>query len=174
MRSGEPRVPSTRQLVPVAVIAVIAGALLYAGWQVGWSGAAPVCDACGRAVHLASRVDGTVAGRKLTFCCAACALRASEAQPLVIAALHDHETGDALAPDQAVAVMGSNVNLCTGEHVHMDADKEASDLHYDRCSPSVLAFKDAASAERFRAQHGGVVTPFAELLAAAETRRAQP
>jgi hypothetical protein len=149
----------------LAVIGVIAGLLVYLGWQTLERPDHAVCSVCERVVHLASRVDGDANGDALTFCCAACALRAEKQQerPIRLTRVFDYESGTALAPEDATAVVGSNVNLCMRDHVLMDSHKETSELHFDRCSPSVLTFGSAAAAESFRAEHGGVTRTFADL-----------
>lgn len=154
-----------RQAAPLLLLLAAGGALLYVGWTTLDRPDGAACAVCGRAVHLASRVDASSGDEALTFCCAACALRAKEQQgrEIEISRVFDYESGEALSPDQAVAVVGSDVNLCMREHVLMDSHKEASELHFDRCSPSVLAFSSPRAAEAFRAEHGGVVKPLSEL-----------
>jgi len=49
------------------------------------------------------------------------------------------------------------------EHVLMDDRKEASELHYDRCAPSALAFASREAAAKFQAEHGGVVKTFSDV-----------
>jgi nitrous oxide reductase accessory protein NosL len=48
----------------------------------------------------------------------------------------------------------------------MNADKRASDVHYDRCSPSILAFAQRSDAAQFAREHGGEVLRFSELVSA--------
>lgn len=162
--------PDLRRYVPVMLIASIAGGLLYLGWTTLNQPSEVACTACDRAVHLASRVDGISDGESLTFCCAACALRAKaqDVPDLRVTRVFDYVSGRPLDPQQAVTVVGSEINLCMREQVLMDAHKEASPLHFDRCSPSVFAFSTEAAAERFRAAHGGAVRPFVELEASFE------
>ena len=157
--------PHFRRYTPLALIGLLAGALLYAGWQTLDHPGHTACSVCGRAVHLASRVDADAGGESLTFCCAACALRAEDqqARPIRLTQVFDYSSGEALEPEAATAVVGSNVNVCMREHALMDARKEAHDLHFDRCSPSVLAFKSREAAELFRTQNGGRVRPFSNL-----------
>lgn len=124
-----------------------------------------MCSECGRPVHLASRVDGESDGETLTFCCAACALRAGKQQDrdIRLTQVFDYESGEALSPDQAFAVMGSDVNHCMRDHVLMDHHKEPSELQFDRCAPSILAFRNKRAAEAFQGRHGGAVTKFSDL-----------
>jgi len=163
--SGAQTMSNLRRYAPLALICLLAGAMLYVGWQILDHRDHAACSVCGREVHLASRVDGEADGEALTFCCAACALRAEnqEERPIRLTQVFDYRSGEPMAPQDAVAVVGSNVNLCMREHALTDARKETHDLHFDRCSPGVLAFKSEVAAEQFRAEHGGVRKSFAEL-----------
>ena len=156
---------NVRRYAPVALIVVIAGALLYLGWTTLNPSSGATCSVCARPVHLAARVDGVAGDDSLTFCCAACALRSREqdAPPLEVTRVFDYVSGQGLDPSQATVVVGSDINLCMREHVLMDDRKEASELHYDRCAPSVLAFASQQAADRFRTEHGGVAKSFADL-----------
>ncbi len=156
-----------RRLAPLVLICLLAGALLYVGSTTLRQSDQATCSVCDRPVHLASRVDGDADGESLTFCCAACALRTEkqEARKIRLTRVFSYQSGEALAPEDAVAVVGSDINLCMRNHVLTDNQREPTELHFDRCSPSVLAFASKAEAERFRAEHGGIVQPFAGLEA---------
>ena len=154
-----------RRYTPFVLMFAIAGALLYLGWTTLNPSSGATCSVCRRPVHLASRVDGVAGDDSLTFCCAACALRSQEqdTSPLEVTRVFDYTSGQGLDPSKATVVVGSEVNLCMREHMLMDDRKEASELHYDRCAPSVLAFESQQAADEFQAKHGGVVKSFADL-----------
>lgn len=154
-----------RRLTPVLIILLIAGALGYLGWTTFEDPSRVVCSACGRAVHAATRVEGVSGGEAVVFCCAACALRAETqlGAAVTITRVFDYESGKALAPEGAVAVVGGDLNMCMREQVLLGAEGQAADLQFDRCDPSVLMFSGNEAAEHFRAQHGGRVVPFSEL-----------
>jgi hypothetical protein len=156
---------NVRRYTPFALMFAIAGALLYLGWATLNPSSHTTCSVCARPVHLASRVDGVAGDDSLTFCCAACALRAREqdAPSLEVTRVFDYVSGQEIDPSQASVVVGSEINLCMREHILMDDRKEASELHYDRCVPSVLAFASQQAAYEFRAEHGGVVKSFTDL-----------
>ncbi len=69
---------NSRRYAPAVLTVVVAGALVCLGWMTLDRASQATCSVCGRAVHLTSRVDGVAEGEALTFCCAACALRAKE------------------------------------------------------------------------------------------------
>ena len=72
-------------------------------------------------------------------------------------------TGEKLSPAEAFIVKGSDVNMCAQTRELVDEEKRPADLHYDRCSPSILAFKQKSEAMEFVRQHGGQVSPFSEI-----------
>jgi hypothetical protein len=75
-------------------------------------------------------------------------------------------TGAKLSPEDAFVVRGSDVNMCVHTRELMDADKRPADLHYDRCSPSLIAFAKRSEAMQFVREHGGKVLPFSEVASA--------
>lgn len=139
----------------------------YAGWRVSRSWGPELCQACSRPVHAHTRTVGLVGKRRELFCCPACALTAhdQDGKPVRIVELTDYETNSPLAPSQAYVVRGSDVNTCAQQHGPMDMDKQPTMVHFDRCSPSMLAFVDRAEAARFAAAHGGDVLPFSQVAA---------
>ncbi|HXG32736.1 MAG TPA: hypothetical protein VNJ11_05180 [Bryobacteraceae bacterium] len=76
----------------------------------------------------------------------------------------DFESLRPLRPEETFLVSGSDVNLCTRREPLVDASKHAFEEHYDRCSPSFLAFASRERAEAFARSHGGTVVPAARLL----------
>ena len=119
-------------------------------------------------IHAHSRTVGTVNGRARTFCCPACALseHEQEGKPIRITQLTAFLTGEKLSPPDAFIVKGSDVNMCAQTRELVDDQKRPADLHYDRCSPSMLAFKQKSEAVEFVREHGGEVRPFSEIASA--------
>jgi hypothetical protein len=109
-----------------------------------------------------------VNGKAKVFCCPACALseHEQEGRPIRITELTAFLTGEKLSPAEAFIVKGSDVNMCAHTHEVMDDEKRPADLRYDRCSPSMLAFKQRSEAVSFVREHGGQVLPFTEIAAA--------
>lgn len=157
--------PNPRSILPFAVLLMLGAALVLAGWWALAPQEASACSVCGRPAHLAARVIGEADGQSLTFCCAACALRAESQQdrPIRVTQVSNYLTGEPLAPEQATAVVGSEINVCMRDHRPADPREGGHELHFDRCAPSVLAFPTQAAAEQFRSQYGGEVRPFTEL-----------
>lgn len=156
-----------RWLVALAMIAIAIG-LAYTGYLTYRGPQGEQCYACQRAIHAHSRTVGLVNGRARVFCCPACALseHEQEGKPIQVTELTAFLTGAKLSPTDAFVVKGSDVNMCARTHELMDADKRAADVHFDRCSPSMLAFGRRDEAVQFAREHGGEVLPFKEIIAA--------
>ena len=149
--------------VPVVLLA-IAG-LGYAAWRVVQSRGQETCQACQRAVHHHTRTVGIAEGKREIFCCPACALseHRQTGRQVRITELTDFESGTRFSPDHAYVVRGSDLNPCVQHTSTLDRDKQPLHVHFDRCSPSMLAFAHQEAAATFAKQHGGQVVRFQEL-----------
>ena len=159
---------SVRKLAVMAIVAVVALAVGYAGW-LGYHRSQPeLCYACQRQIHSHSRTVAMAKGRSRLFCCPACALSEQDqlGKQVRVTELTSFLTGAKLSPDGAYVVKGSDVNMCAHTHELIDADKRSADIHFDRCSPSLLAFARQSEAVQFSREHGGTVFPFREVAKA--------
>jgi hypothetical protein len=68
-----------------------------------------------------------------------------------------------LKPETSFLVRNSDVNPCV-QHHHPDVGENSQPLesHFDRYTPSVLAFEDQKSATGFAGEHGGQVVKFSD------------
>ena len=147
---------------------LIAAGLGYGGFKVYRATLPEQCYACTRVVHAHMRTIAIVNGKAKVFCCPACALseHEQEGRPIRITELTAFLAGEKLSLAEAIIVKGSDVNMCAHTHEVMDDEKHPADLRYDRCSPSMLAFKQRSEAVSFVREHGGQVLPFTEIAAA--------
>lgn len=152
-------------IVFAAVLALVA--LGFAGWHFVIQREQQSCRACSRPVHDHSRTIAIVDGKSGVYCCPACALSEHRqvAKPVQVTELADYDGGGALNPADAVIVRDSDVILCKRHEAAVSPDKQPLHAHFDRCSPSILAFRDMKAAQRFAAQHGGQIQRFAALAA---------
>lgn len=148
------------------VLAVLA--LGLAAWRTFAHEDAGQCYACKRPIHAHSKTVALVEGRSRLFCCPACALSQHQqaGKPIKVTQLTSFPTGEALSPDNAYVVKGSDVNMCERTKGLLDADTRPADLHYDRCAPSLIAFAQRDEAVQFTREHGGEVMPFSQAAAA--------
>lgn len=125
------------------------------------------CSACSRSVQMHTKVTATVNRKKMVFCCPACALwmHRQSNQPVNIATLTDFTSGEALGPEEAYVVIGSTVNPCLGDdHMLVDPSKQPNRLDFDRCTPSMLVFRERDVARSFAAENSGTLTEFSRLV----------
>ncbi|MBI1355743.1 MAG: hypothetical protein GC160_15495 [Acidobacteria bacterium] len=156
-----------RSIVVGIVLVVIVGLLGYFAWDTYEARQASVCSVCSRPLHSGSSVMAKVNGESQHFCCAACALwteRQTGAE-VEITQASDYTSGSVLDPSEVTFVVGSSVNHCLQQHsvfdsqrTTLDQAKEAGTLEFDRCSPSILAFRTKSAAARFADQKGGRLT----------------
>ena len=160
-------------VVGIALI-VMLGLFGYFAWETFQARQATECAMCNRPLHRGSSVLAEVDGDSQRFCCAACALWAGRqtGDEVKITQVMDHDTGAELDPSEATFVVGSRVNHCLQQHsvfdpsrTALDAAKETSTLEFDRCAPSVLAFRTRAAAARFAEQEGGQLADIGGLRA---------
>ncbi|MBV6433543.1 MAG: hypothetical protein IANPNBLG_03721 [Bryobacteraceae bacterium] len=150
----------------LAILFIIAALAGYAGWRMR-AGNADSCQLCARPLHARSKVTGLLEGKRKTFCCPACALTAHRQlrEKVRILQLTDYATDTPLDPAAAFIVKGSNVNHCVHGHAPLDRDHQPSAMDFDRCSPSLIAFRNERDAMEFIHNHGGRLERFSDLAA---------
>ena len=124
-----------------------------------------ICQHSWREIHPGVLTIAEVDGKETRFCCPACALTTAEqtGKPVRVLRLSDFYTHQPLEPAAAFLVRGSEANLCTHPHPLVSEEKQPLDVHFDRCAPSILAFRSREEAEAFRQEHGGEVLRLADL-----------
>lgn len=131
------------------------------------SHAGEVCRACQRPVHEPTSTVGILDGKRVTFCCPACAISEGKqlGQTVRVTAVTDFDTEEEIAPESAFLVKGSDVNPCSKHAPMPTSDKRPMQVAYDRCAPSLLAFSSRAAAETFAHDHGGALLTWREAAA---------
>lgn len=149
------------------VIVALAG-LGYTGWRYVEQRNAQSCKACTRPVHYHMKTVGVVDGRPSVYCCPACALsdHQQSGKPVVVVELTDYFTNSPLRPESSYVVRNSDVNPCLQLNPAVGESHQPLESHFDRCSPSVLAFQDQRSANSFANKHGGQVVTFSDFASA--------
>lgn len=152
--------------VLLAVLVIVSG-LSYAGWKIIAGPDAHICTACQRPVHRGSQTRAIADGKTSTFCCPACALsqRKQTGRRIDVVSVTNFEDGTTVDPAGTYLVRGSEMSSCSHQMPHLAPDKQPTQAHFDRCSPSILAFSTKAAAVRFAQQHGGEVLPYSVIAA---------
>lgn len=146
---------------------VVLGGLGYSGWLYFAQLEHQTCRACSRPIHDHSRTVASIDGKPGYYCCPTCALTEHQqaGKPVLITQVTDYLGGVALVPSESYIVRNSDVNPCTRHEAALTPDKHPMHPHFDRCSPSMLAFREMKTARAFVAEHGGQVLRFTELAA---------
>jgi len=121
-----------------------------------------VCAICDRPIH--PEMISTVVladGRRLPACCPRCALHHRDLHATEVRRIEvtDHAGGVRLPLEDAFLVDGSDQTPCLGHAPNVDPSGVALHTCYDRCVPSLIAFKDEAAARAFIGDHGGTLRP---------------
>ncbi len=132
------------------------------------------CDICGRAIHAAHeaivlRKDGA----KVHNCCPRCALHYEQNHPGQIAQLlvTDQVTGQKLDAQKATYVEGADVQICGPmTEAPLREPGVEYDRTFDRCLPTLVAFKDGNAARDYQAIHGGRLLTYAQAVESVKTR----
>ena len=148
----------------LAAVVIISG-LSYAGWKYVRDRSEESCTACRRPVHGDTRTTALIDGQRKTYCCPACALseHRQTGRSVELTSLTDYLTRSPVRPADGFLVRGSDVQSCSHAAVPVGLDKHPMTSHFDRCSPSLIAFARRPDAEAFTKEHGGRVLAFTDI-----------
>ena len=147
------------------ILVAVAGYAVFEYQRQARENAENVCQICWRPVHDSMLTVGEVSGEEKRFCCPACALTTAQqsGQPVRLTRLTDFNTNQPLDPKAAFLVRGSDVNLDMHSQPLVDQEKRPVPVHFDRCTPSILAFRSREEAQAFLKEHGGELLQIADL-----------
>lgn len=135
---------------------------------------AGMCPFCDRMVHPATEYRLNVNGHELTACCPRCGIHAQvnrEHGSSTCAWATDVNTGQTVAAEAATYVEGGDVQYCTHDDQAMTREPHSVSVRaYDRCLPTLVAFKTSQEAEAYQQQHGGRVLSYTQALASVRER----
>ena len=124
------------------------------------------CVLCNRDID--SRMETILTlenGGEKKVCCIKCAFGYESENPKKVSAIKvtDFATGEKLKPEGAFYLYGSDFAPYCSKKVMFDQAKIPFVLCYDRCLPSVIAFKTEQGAKIFMKEHGGRILTLVEL-----------
>lgn len=121
------------------------------------------CEVCLRPIHdsQAYRVELTD-GSGATSCCPRCGIhhQLEHIDRVARAWATDHATGERIAAGRAHYVEGSDVRDCNPHPKPLREPGVAYEMTFDRCLPSLVAFKTQQEARSFQGRHGGRVLSY--------------
>jgi hypothetical protein len=139
----------------------LTASLLFAAW-LGCGGEPRLCEVCRRSLHADVQATLVLAdGDRVHACCPRCALHYMERNADRVARMEvtDHGGGGSIAIADAYLVEGSDRTPCLEHHVVADETGVPLRICYDRCMPSLIAFRSEENARAFIAEHGGTLLP---------------
>lgn len=150
-----------------ALVAIVVGAILtYRREQRRET--ADTCPFCDRMVHPVTAFRLTVNNHAVTACCPRCGMHAMlnhEQGAPGKAWATDVDTGEKVPADSATYVEGGDVQYCAhGDHPVEREPNGVSVREYDRCLPTLAAFKTPDEAGKYQHEHGGKVLTYAQAM----------
>ena len=127
---------------------------------------AELCPFCDRVVHPATAYHVRIGNHTMAACCPRCGMHAQVQGNPGAASATDVNTGERVPAESATYVEGGDVQYCT--HGDQPITREAQGVsvrEYDRCLPTLVAFKTPQEAEAYQQQHGGRVLSYTQALA---------
>ena len=126
-----------------------------------------ICEVCQRPVHAGMGYRLVLAKGSQTACCPRCGIHYDLNHPGIVHAAFakDFYTGAEIPAEKAYYVEGGNEVYCA--HVKPLERKElesSAQLAYDRCLPTLVAFKTRPEAETYQKEHGGRVLNYAQAV----------
>jgi nitrous oxide reductase accessory protein NosL len=127
------------------------------------------CSLSGRAIHRGMGVRIQLEGRGPSrACCLRCVTAYSEqtGKTVRVLSVTDYVSHARVSPERAFYVVGSHVTPCAGPRADVTANRRELPLRdWDRCLPSIIAFARREDALQFRAEEGGGIESFDEVVA---------
>jgi hypothetical protein len=120
------------------------------------------CEVCGREIHPQVRAELILKdGHRVRACCPRCALHDREGKGAGVREIRvtDRGAGSLLPLERAWMVEGSDETPCLDRPPLSDPTSLPMHLCYDRCVPSLIAFRDESAARAFALDHGGSIRP---------------
>jgi hypothetical protein len=132
------------------------------------------CGVCERELHPGVGAELILAsGQRVSTCCLRCALHFEEGieTPARRIMVEDHTGSGLLDAAAAYVVKGSRLNPCMLPPPRDGRTRVPLKLSYDRCAPSMIAFRRERDARAFIAEHGGTLQPPGHFMDAGTPRR---
>ena len=126
-----------------------------------------LCAECQRPIHDATFYRIFLSGDEIEdVCCPRCGLNFQrERVDVVHTQVADFYSRERFSSSQAYFVENSGVHLCCSEEdIQWDRSGAQYSRTWDRCLPSLVAFRSKESARRFQNEQGGFIRTYQQLL----------
>lgn len=152
-----------RQIIAGIIIATLAATATYYYWRQE----PDICQICRRPMHDATSFFVTLEdGQEVELCCPRCGMRfmagREDVESSVVA---DYLSEERIPASKAFYVVGSSVHpFCSEAEILHDRSGIEYERTWDRCLPSVIAFRTREDAREFQAQYGGEIAQYDQLI----------
>lgn len=158
-------------ILGLVLLGAIFAAALWGAKQM-YAPSPKICQVCSRAIHQGQEFTLTrTDGKQLIACCPRCGLHYAlhHSGEVTRTVATDFASGETLAADQAVYVETTAVSFCS-EHLVERGETGVEQLQWDRCMPSLVAFRTRDEAERFHRFYGGRLLSYQESVESVRLR----
>jgi hypothetical protein len=126
-----------------------------------------VCRVCQRGMHQGVTYRLELASEIEDACCPRCGMHYQIEHPGTVkkALATDLNTGHFITAEKATYVEGGNVAYCTMHSTPVERQPQGVAVRdFDRCLPSLVAFRMRQEAETYQKQHGGEVLEYSQAM----------
>jgi hypothetical protein len=153
-------------IITLAALAAIAGVSIWAYRSVTRP-PEDLCRVCERTLHGGVTYRLELATGKEDACCPRCGMHYQIEHPGVVkkAWATDLTTGEFIAAGSAYYVEGGDIEYCTMHSSPVERKPQGVSVReYDRCLPSLVAFRTEQEAAAYQRQHGGRVLNYQQAV----------
>lgn len=153
----------SKKLIPVGIIIVIIAVASSVFLLEQRKVSSSLCPACNREIHSDWAYTITFKnGTRERLCCAKCGIfeQLNKQADAASATATDFATGKPIEATKALYVWNSNVEHCPIPQKQEWLNKQPMQLVWDRCIPSLIAFRSRQEAEKFQSEHGGNILDY--------------
>lgn len=158
----------------VAFVALAAiGAVGYFAYRHEQKPGADICSVCERPIHAGMTYRQVVGDQVKVVCCPRCGMHDARTNGGGIreAWATDHASGESIPAQPAYYVEGGDAEYCTMHENPLHREPQGVSVRaYDRCLPTLVAFKTRPGAETYRARHGGRILDYAQAVESVNRR----
>ncbi len=155
-----------KRLTGIAIVLAL-GLLGYWVISTGLRRGAPICQVCARPVHSGQEYTLSLAeDMEEHACCPRCGIHfyLTNKDQVRAAWATDYATGEKIVAERAIYVEGSDLMTCCSTPPLKRELERTYELVWDRCLPSLIAFKTQSEAQQFQQQHRGRVLSYDDAL----------
>ncbi len=157
----------TREIVTSLVGLLALGVVVFVAYRYEQKPKEQACAFCERALHKETVYRLSLSDHVKTACCPRCGMHYSVDHPGAVrqAWATDLNSGETVPAQSAYYVEGGDVEYCTVHQAPVQREPQGVSVRaYDRCLPTLVAFKSPNEAQAYSAQHSGHVLNYTQAM----------